>query len=220
MILAATALHWLDMYIWRWEGVMPMSGYALDTYVAPRLSELTVVGAPDLTDRISDSGQWVNTFLLNTILKVTLSERDRQLDLHLLRKADGAFREYDGARAFLTVYLDRRGEAVSAYFHALRHFETAMTLAYQAYGTLASMTHATLFTKGDGSAIQRLNWLQNVSKHAVVNGSVPEDLSVHTWLTDAGIECHDTSLSFAEFAELLVTLAGLAEIVSNVGAAK
>jgi hypothetical protein len=197
---------------------VPLSNYSIDTFVAPHLSELTSVGAPDLRGCTEEYGHWVNNFILNTIFRVRLKERNRQLVLYFLRKVEGAFQEYHEGRDFLASYLQKRNEAVSAYFHALRHFEVAASLAYQAYDTVRTMVQEKLFTQDDGSPLQRLNRLQNISKHAnkeLGRGGIPDNLSVPIWLTNTAIECHDTVLSFSEFAELMEELARLAEVLSN-----
>jgi hypothetical protein len=195
-----------------------LSDYSLDTFVAPHLSELTSLGAPDLEGCTDQYGNWVNNLILNTIFRVRLKAPSSQLVLHFLRNVEGAFQEYHEGRDFLASYLQKRNKAVSSYFHALRHFEVAALLAYHAYDTVRTMAQENLFTQGDNSPLQRLNHLQNISKHAnkkLGRGSIPDNLSVPIWLTNSGIECHDTVLSFTEFAELLQELAKLAEKLSN-----
>ena len=197
---------------------MPLSAYSLDTFVAPHLSKLTSVGAPDLEKCTDQYCYWVNNFILNTIFRVRPEDRNRQLTLYFLRKVEGAFQEYHQGRDFLTTYIQKPGEAVSAYFHALRHFEAASLLTYHAYDTIRSIIQEKLYGKGDGSALQRLNRLQNISKHAnqeLGRGDIPDNLSIPIWLTDTGIECHDTALSFCEFGELLKELAEISEVLSN-----
>lgn len=197
---------------------MPLSNYSLDTFVAPHLSELTSLGAPVLEGCTGQYGYWVNNFILNTILRVRLQEPNRQLILYFLRKVEGAFQEYHEGRDFVESYLQKRNEAISLYFHALRHFEVASSLTYHAYETVCTLVQEKLFVKDDSSPLQRLNRLQNISKHAnkeLWRGNIPENLSVPIWLTNTGIESHDTVLSFTEFAELMKELARIAEVLSN-----
>ena len=197
---------------------MPLSNYSLDTFVAPHLSELTSLDVPSLHNCTGEYGHWVNNFILNTIFRVRIEDRKRQLVLYFLRKVEGAFQEYHEGRDFLAAYLQKRNEAISEYFHALRHFEVAASLAYHAYDTVRTLVQTDLFTQADGSPLQRLNRLQNISKHAnkeLWRGDIPDNLSVPIWVTNSGIECHDTALSFTEFAELLQELAKLAEVLSN-----
>ena len=197
---------------------MPLTAYSLDKFVAPRLSELTCVGAPDIGQCSQHCGGWVNAFILNSMLRVKIEDRYRMLSIQLLRKTEGALQEYHEARDHLAKYLIDPGRAVSAYFHALRHFETSLILAYQAYEALRYMVQERLFEQDDDSPLQRLNRLQNLTKHVcqeLERGDLPKDLSLPTWLTDTAIECHDSSLPWSEFAELLRELAKVADVVAN-----
>jgi len=195
---------------------MPLSKYSMDTFIAPRLSELTKVGAPDLHSCTKEYGNWVDNFVLNTIFRVRIIERDRQLIMHFLRKVEGAFQEYHEGRIFLENYIKNRNKAISSYFHSLRHFEVAMSLAYQAFDTIRTMIQEKLFAKEDGSSLQRLNRLQNLSKHAneeLSRSDISGEFNISIWLTNEGIECHDTTLSFSEFSLLLIELANSAEVI-------
>lgn len=199
---------------------MALSNYARDTFVAPHLSKLTTMGAPDIQDL---ARPWVNNFIVTTIVKLGKEYRHRQLILHTLRKIEGAFQEYQEARDILQGYVKTRTD-ISCYFHALRHFETATLLAYHAYETIGTMISERLFSQEDGSPLQRINRLQNISKHAhefFNRGNFPKSLSIPIWLTNMGLECHDkTALAFSEFAELMADLARLADIISNPKLAK
>jgi hypothetical protein len=140
------------------------------------------------------------------------------LSMQFLRKTGGALQEYHEARDYLVRYLADPGQAVSAYFHALRHFEASLILAYQAYETLRYMVQEGLFEQDDDSPLQRLNRLQNLTKHAcqeLERGDLPKDLSLPMWVTDSAVECHDSALSWSEFAELLTELAKVADVVAN-----
>ena len=169
---------------------MPLTAYSLDKFVAPHLSELTCVGAPDVSDCSEHYGRWVNAFILNSMLRVKIEDRYRMLSMQFLRKTDGALQEYHEARDYLVRYLADPGQAVSAYFHALRHFEASLILAYQAYETLRYMVQERLFEQDDDSPLQRLNRLQNLTKHAcqeLERGDLPKDLSLP--MVGDGLSC-------------------------------
>jgi hypothetical protein len=87
------------------------------------------------------------------------------MTLHVIRKIEGAFQEYHDGRDFLEKYIQHRNRPVSLYYHSLRHFELTALLAYHAYDTVMTMISKKLFKKDDGSPMQRLNKLQNISKH-------------------------------------------------------
>ncbi|GAJ15000.1 unnamed protein product [marine sediment metagenome] len=198
---------------------MVLSKYSMDTFIAPRLSELTKVIVPDLHSCTKEYGNWVNIFILNTIVRVRIIKRDRQLIMYFLRKVEGAFQEYHEGRFFLESYVKSRNKAISSYFHSLRHFEAAMSLAYHAFDTIRIMNQGKkLFTKEDGSPLQRLNYLQNLSKHpdkGLSQSDISSELNISIWLTNEGIECHITKLLFSEFSSLLIKLAKSAEVISN-----
>ncbi len=197
---------------------MVLSKYSMDTFIAPQLSELTKAIAPDLHSCTKEYGNWVINFILNTIFRVRIIERNRQLIMYFLRKVEGAFQEYHEGRYFLENYIKNRNKAISSYFHSLRHFEAAMSLAYQAFETIRTMIKEKLFTKEDGTPLQRLNRLQNLSKHAnkeISRSDFSGEFNISIWLTNEGIESHDTTLSFSEFSLLLIDLAKLAEVISN-----
>jgi len=197
---------------------MVLSNYSMDTFIAPKMSKLTKIMAPDLHSCTKEYGNWVGNFILNTIFRVRIIERNRQLDLYFLKKVEGAFQEYHEGRNFLENYIKNRNKAISSYFHSLRHFETAMLLAYHAFETIRTMIQKNLFTQKNGSSLQRLNQLQNLSKHAnkeLSRSDISGELNISIWLTNEGIECHDTKLSFSEFSSLLIELAKSAEVISN-----
>ena len=190
----------------------------MDTFIAPRLSELTKAIAPDLHSCTKEYGNWVINFILNTIVRVRIIERNRQLIMYFLRKVEGAFQEYHEGRYFLENYIKNRNKAISSYFHSLRHFEAAMSLAYQAFETIRTMIQEKLFTQKNGSPLQKLNRLQNLSKHAnkeISRSDFSGEFNISIWLTNEGIESHDTTLSFSEFSLLLIDLAKSAEVISN-----
>jgi len=190
----------------------------MDTFIAPRLSELTKAIAPDLHSCTKEYGNWVINFILNTIFRVRTIEQNRQLIMYFLRKVEGAFQEYHEGRYFLENYIKNCNKAISSYFHSLRHFEAAMILAYQAYETIRMMIKKDLFIKENGTPLQRLNRLQNLSKHAnkeLSRSDFSGEFNISIWLTNEGIESYDTTLSFSEFSFLLIELAKSAEVISN-----
>jgi hypothetical protein len=194
---------------------MHLSNHARDTFVAPHLSKLTDVGAPDIREQ---EKSWVNNYILNTIFKFSIDYPHRQLGLRVLLSIEAAFQEYQAGRESMGVYVEKRHN-ISSYFHALRHFETSALSAYHAYDTIRTMIKKNLFTQNDRSPLQRLNHLQNIVKHAnkdMGQRKVPEGFTVPIWVTNIGLECHDkTELSFSEFADLMTDLAKLADMISQ-----
>jgi hypothetical protein len=66
--------------------------------------------------------------------------------------------------------------------------------------------------------MQRLNLLYNRAKHAesaITSQQLPPDGTLPVWLTNDGLKCVESSLTFQEMAELLGDLAHWAEAVQD-----
>lgn len=198
---------------------MGLSNYALDKFVAPHLSELTECEVPDMSDHDGQCDQWVLNFVLNSMLRVEISQPTRPFCFTFLRRAEAAFYEYDNARKSLLGYLSGERHAVSRYLRAVLHFESFLSQAYQACLILGRIIgKKKLFDKDDGSVTQRLNTVYNKSKHAdsaIANGDVPGDTTMQVWLRNTGIECADAALTYKEMVEILADLASWAGRLSN-----
>ena len=79
---------------------MILSKYSKDNFIAPKLSELTKVGAPELLSFTKEYGNWVENFILNTIFRFRINGQTRQLIMFFLRKVEGAFQEYHEGEIF------------------------------------------------------------------------------------------------------------------------
>jgi len=213
---------------------VPLSNYALDKYVAPKLSNLTENCAPDLKEFGVVQGHWLAGFVLNSILIAQIEPVRRQALMDYFRKAEGAFCEYQEGRELLSSFLAARADKDQAficlYFRSLRHFETSTIFAYGAYMFFDAIRNRfapkvpKMFTRGDQSALQRLNSLQNVVKHApdmLMKGQLDPLHAVAVWLTNQGLECSGCSLTFSEFAHLLRELADAAgKLLAGMGEGK
>lgn len=76
--------------------------------------------------------------------------------------------------------------------------------------------HERFWSKGDGSSLERVNILYNFTKHAedkISNGL--ELPGYQIWLTNSGISCEESNVSFAEITDLLVDLADNAKFYGN-----
>jgi hypothetical protein len=196
-----------------------LSNYALDKFVAPKMSELTECSIRDMSNYSSQSVHWLSNFVSNSIFGPRVEPKPMQYAFFFLRRVEAAFREYDSARCALYDYLSGERERVSVYFKALFHFETCIAQIWQAYDqTMSFWKRETgeknkIFEPGDGSVYERLNKLYNDSRHAVDN--IPEDSTVPVWLTNTGIEAKENSISFAELADLLREIGDCADTISN-----
>jgi hypothetical protein len=195
-----------------------LSNYALDKFVAPKLSKLTECNIRDMSNYSSQSDHWVSNFVLKSI-SPPVAPKTRQYAFFFLRRAEAAFREYDSARGASYDYLSEERERVSVYFKALFHFETCIAQMWQAYDQTMSFGEsitgekALFYEPRDGSVYERLNKLYNYSRYAGDN--TPEDSTVPVWLTNTGIEAKENSISFAELADLLSEIGDYADTISN-----
>lgn len=196
---------------------MPLSNYSLDKFVAPNLSELTENSAQELI--MDQQDYWVRNFILNTLLGVRLLDPYHQYIYNFLRKAESAFHEYANARLLLGEYIDQGKDAVSKYLSAVLHFEICLAQAYQAYMLAKNIIGLEkLFNTGDGSALDRLNKIYNLSKHVaerISEGKLPEESILPVYITNNGLETHATYLNFNELVELLQDLGEMALKLSN-----
>ncbi len=183
------------------------------------MSELTECNIRDMSNYSSQSDHWLSNFVSNSIFVLSVEQKPKQYVFFFLRRVEAAFREYDSARGALCDYLSGERERVSVYFKALFHFETCIAQMYQAYDQTMSFgkretgEENKIFKKGDGSVHDRLNKLYNYSRYAGDN--IPEDSTVPVWLTNRGIVAKETSISFAELADLLSEIGDFADTISN-----
>jgi hypothetical protein len=195
------------------SSMVQYSSEILNLFGAPQLSELTVCGAkelPDLPDYISAA-------LWNYIVGVKHPDTSvLHLDLAFLRRTNSAVAEYRTGRNYLLRYVEgvRNGEhRLGAYLSALTHFEQSLGSIWQAAELFNRMEHKvlnndskklTLFKKGDDSDLERINILNNVTKH--FNAMQAEQTSTPIWITDFGLKCAEAALSFDELYENVVAL--------------
>lgn len=196
---------------------MTLTNYSLDNFVAPHLSEITVNSAPEvMTDQ---QNYWVRNFILNTLIGVRLLNPARQYIMNFLRKTESSFHEYSNARLLLSEYIASDRDAISKYLSAVLHYEVCLAQTYQACMLAKNIIGLTkVFETGDGSTLDRLNKMYNLSKHmdtTIAAGQLPEDSIIPVWLTNDGLQSHVAALSFAELAKLLEDLGKIANKLSN-----
>lgn len=195
---------------------MPLSNYAKDKFVAPRLSKLTQCHVPDMSQHDSQCMDWITNYVLNTSLRVNVPQPQRAFHFMFLRRSETAFYEYDNARNCLDEYVKHK--RLYRFIRAVHHFESFLSQAWQGYEILRRLLDRRVFEKGDGSPHERLHILHCKSKHsdsAIERGEVPGDTTMPIWLTNDGIECAEATLSYEEMSEVLVELASCAAQLSN-----
>ena len=199
---------------------MPLSAYALDNFIAPKLSLLNVCNAPDVAELPNYHGSLV----LNQMLFSIYAEPVKVLLLNFVRRLDAAIGEYRSGRDYLMQYLSTLPDhrELDKHNRALAHFEDCIINGYIAIVCLNGLgTHfrrsdpsaPAVFIPGDGSDYDRLRKLNNRIKHfdedvekAVASGSAATPLAP-VWITNDGLEASTASLSFIELADILTAQA-------------
>jgi hypothetical protein len=192
---------------------MPLTKFGLDTFVAQKLSELTAPTATSVSKEFPGLDTWLTTFVLKTIFHLNLPQARVALGFALLRRAGAAIEDYDEACATLRPVVERQ-RTVSQYFRALRKFEGAITMLYQAFDFGRKALGTKLFEESGGSPLQRLNLIYNRSRHTDLS-SLPAGHLHPVWLQDDGIYTDGAALRFSEIEELLRQLGRIGERVST-----
>jgi hypothetical protein len=97
----------------------------------------------------------------------------------------------------------------SVYFKALRHFESCVAAIWQGLDFGRRALAVPVFQQGDGSAIERLNFPYNRSRHFDPQALPAGDLHA-VWLTNDGIQTREHTITFEEMREILATLVRIA----------
>jgi hypothetical protein len=192
------------------------SNYFLDNFVAHKISSLTECGAPELPMESS----WLNTFILNSALTMTLSAANRPYMFNFIRRAEGAFSAYREARLSLIDYINSPPNVLSPYFRSLLNFEICASQCIEGYELIRIATGVKYFQKGDQSLLEKLYDIYNDSKHmenAIKQGRIPTEATAAVWITNQGLETTKipSGLSFAELAEILTSMGEVAEKLSR-----
>ena len=199
---------------------MPFTNYALDKFFAQEISELSECNAPDLADHSAEVGDLIHNFILNSIFTSPIKTEYKPYIFGIIRRVQMALVEYQNGRTLLLLYLNESKKNTSLYFQALSHFEIAVTLLYQAYEFWKKLAEkieskeTNLFKTGDGSPLQKLNRLYNVSKH-LEPSTIPEGNLHHVWISNNGICTSEVTMSFTELADLVKEYVAIANGLSN-----
>lgn len=199
---------------------MPFTTYGLDKFFAQEISALSECNAPDLAEHFAEVEPLIDHFILNSILIFPIKTEYKPYIFGIIRRVQMALVEYQNGRTLLLLFLNESKKNTSLYFQALSHFEIAVTQLYQAYdfwrqlGKKIESKETNLFEKGDGSPLQKLNRLYNVSKH-LEPSTIPEGNLHHVWISNNGICASEVTMSFTELADLVKEYVALAKGFSN-----
>jgi hypothetical protein len=183
--------------------------YALDTFVAQDLSQLTECQAASAAQEFPDCSSWLSSFVLNWIFRIPLTKEKAALAFALIRRAEGAVADYEEAREHL-MNLVAGNRSISLYFRCLRRFESTLGMLYQSLDFVRKALGIRLFTQGDGSPYERLNLIYNKSRH-----SNPETLptgQLHAvWIKNDGLYTDGAKLTFNKLRDLICDIGRIAD---------
>lgn len=199
------------------------STYILDRHIAPGVSTFIQADIPDMSTWAKESPYWIANFFLNSAFTGLFVPQMNAYAYNFLRRAQYAFSEYNLARQSTYDFLCKDGAAPMRYAEALFHWECFLGQAWHAFALLAAAWEGTVFKKNDGSVEERLNALYNQMKHVesrIENGQMLANATVPVWLENEGLRSTDTTMTYAEAAEILKELAKYADILMNPKTAK
>ena len=148
-----------------------LSNYALDNFVAHRISSLTECGAPELLTESS----WLNVFIINNVLRVRMPDEKRAYIFNFIRRTEGAFSAYREARRGLMEYVTTPTNVISPYFRSLLNFEICVSQCWQGCELLIKASRAPLFKRNDNTDVERLHSLYTAFLESM--GQLAEQLS-------------------------------------------
>jgi hypothetical protein len=194
---------------------MPLTHYALDHFVAPKLSSLTSCGMPEIAFPVVPFAAVV----LNQIFVRPVGQTQIRLLTNTLRWIDGAFASYVAARTSLIAYTTRSRGSLSDYYRAVLHIEQCIAATHHSE-RLVSTAYRLLgsIDRPRSDAAERLRSLYNTSKHVderIEEGRLLDDAALPIWLTNENIESKDRHLSFVELSAFMEDYVGLINSLSN-----
>lgn len=184
---------------------MPLSAYALDTFVSQEISKLTSCSARSFGEEFPDREGWLTQFVLKRIFHNHVSAQRAPLAFALVRRAEAALDEWEHACAVAGTDL----RSPSNYFRALRHFEACIAALWQGLDFARKALAAKIFQTGDGSTNERLNFIYNKSRHFDPSALPAGDLHA-VWLSNDAVHTQEHALTFAELRDSVASLARIA----------
>jgi hypothetical protein len=194
---------------------MSFTNYALDTFFAQHISELTKCEAPNLSEELGLAESWDRNFILNSIFRINIDSKFKPFMFGIIRRVHMAFFEYQDGRKALLEYLGGHRDRISTYFRALYHFELVTMLLYQAYEYERKVSEKNRFEENDGSPLERLHKIYTESKHPGTPSEIAEGYLYTVWLTNSGIASKSAVLSWEELADLARKEGKIADNISN-----
>ena len=191
---------------------MPFTPAAAEQFISARVTAVTECNACDLGEEFPTARDWVTGLGLMVIFTDQPKPEFRPFALQLVRRCEMALANYGHGRTALKDLVSGNRGRWSPYYRALSYFEGAVAQLYQAYIHMHKLLGTPLFRKNDGTPLQRLNHIYNVSKHET---PAEEDT---VWITNTGLGTKEAAISFGEVEDLMRVCARIAKRLSSTDA--
>lgn len=191
------------------------SKHVLDKFLAPNVSNFCQAEIPDMS---SESSLWLSKLFLNSVLRRSYVDPFRQYVFNYLRRVEGAHAAHQSARITTAKFLHGSRQSMSRYMEAIFHWEAFLAQSWMAYALTESLNETPPFRKGDGSVEQRVNLLNNRSKHsnsAIEAGQFPPEGTIPVWMEDDGLHAVDVMMRWEETGEVLHDLSNFATMLED-----
>ena len=176
---------------------MPFTKHAVEMFISDKITKVTECNVSDLYAEFPSAKDWISGFGLMVIFVNQPQAEMRPLALQFLRRVEMGLAEYSLAREELQDLVFGSRGRWSPYFRALYHFEAAISQIYQAYDYSRKALNTRYFDSNDGSPLDRLNKIYNISKHGLAAQDQP------VWISNRGIETAKAQITFSEIEKLL-----------------
>jgi hypothetical protein len=114
----------------------------------------------------------------------------------VIRRAQAAIQAYDNGVDTLKQFAAERN--IDGYFQALGAFESALANTYQGLEFLRKNVKERLFEKGDGSDLERINRIYNISRHYDPAKDLSEEHLRAVWLRNDGLCTKEYTITYNE----------------------
>jgi hypothetical protein len=194
----------------------------------PHITELTECNAPSLEEYSDMSHGLISQFIILSSFSAKYPALQHKYALVFLRKTEAVFQEYFSSVKSLKYFVSQQhilynenpNQQLSQYFEILHRIEILIALICQAFMVLENFLvlekHERFWTKGDGTALERINILYNFTKHAEDKISQGLELpGYQLWLSNDGVSCEKGSVTFTEISKVLIDIADNAKYYGN-----
>ena len=189
---------------------MGISNYALDTFVAQDMSELTQLSIKSLAEEFPNADKWFSQFVLRRIFQAHVPDEKAALAFAIIRRTHASVQEWELAGAAAQGDL----RSLGTFFSVLRHLESCVSSVWQGLEFARRSLGQNLFEKGDGSAYERMNWVYNVSRHFDPEALQQGDTH-RVWLSDQAMHTREQTVTFDELREAIRMLARVSEKIAG-----